>query len=134
MGVWACVEDYGDIKTFVNTATDGSANGEWREIDHVIGVCNLDVNDPSKWPKWHTGSFSDGTHLVRAIGWRGTEAEGNYRQNIVEATYTLLPSASGIAPNWHLDEGLSQVVSDSSEHDNNGQLDSAPSAGTNDPV
>ena len=95
VGVWACVEGFGgignDIKVYANTAADGSASGDWQWIDPVPGgVCSLDENDPSKWPKWHTRALSDGTHLIRATGWHGTVAEGNYQEVVKEATYTLL--------------------------------------------
>jgi hypothetical protein len=94
VGVWACVRGFGminnDINVFANTATDGSASGTWQWIDHLPGgVCTQDVNDPSKWPKWHTRSLADGTHLIRAVAWRGTVAEGNYQQVVQTATYTL---------------------------------------------
>lgn len=86
---WFCVEDQGGVEIYANTATDGSASGEWQWIDPVIGVCNLDELDPSLWPEWHTRALSDGTHLVRGRAWRGNYGQSGYKERIVETTYTL---------------------------------------------
>jgi hypothetical protein len=87
---WFCVEDQGGVEIYANTATDGSASGEWQWIDPVIGVCNLDENYPDRWPQWHTRAQPDGTHLIRGKAWRGNYGQPGYKERIVETTYTLL--------------------------------------------
>ncbi len=84
--VYACVHGFGEIglglKIEANTATDGSASGEWQWIHHLGKFC-YDRNDPSTWPSWWTLPLEDGTHLIRATGYHGDDTI------VKEAMYTL---------------------------------------------
>jgi hypothetical protein len=85
--VYTCVRGFGSIglslKIEANTATDGSASGEWQWIHHLGTFC-YDRNNSNSWPTWGTRPLADGTHLIRATGF------GPQGQTVVkEAQYTL---------------------------------------------
>jgi len=94
--VYTCVDGFGQIGNglllYANTATDGSASGSWYWIDPKGTSCyDPDpANAANAWPQWHTRALSDGTHLIRAIGFHGTREQGNYQEVVKETTYTLL--------------------------------------------
>lgn len=67
-------------ESWVNTAYDGSASGEWRGLKALIAPCDSATDAPT----WPTLDFDDGTHLVRLVG-IGT----NGNRTIWEGTYTL---------------------------------------------
>ena len=73
------------LRVTVNTAPDGSANGEWKIIKE-LGVPKFNENDA---PVWNTNGWQNGTYRVRA------EAKGPNDPNwqnpaIIETTYTLV--------------------------------------------
>lgn len=84
--VYTCVDGYGGtnlgLKIEANTATDGTANGDWYWIHHLGAIC-YDHSNPDTWPTWETLPLEDGVHLVRAVGTHWDE------QKAVYATYTL---------------------------------------------
>jgi hypothetical protein len=53
------------MRTSINTATDGSPNGEWRII-HELGVPCFNSTDA---PRWDTLEYQEGTHLIRVQAW-----------------------------------------------------------------
>ena len=71
------------IRVAVNTATDGSANGQWDYI-YELGVPCFNSID---MPTWNTLRYGDGTHRVRVeahggnTGWEGSTVQ--------EKTYAL---------------------------------------------
>jgi hypothetical protein len=69
--VWSCVHGNNGIglglELYANTANDGSSNGDWRWISPIGTFC-YNHDDPNTWPTWETLPFSDGDHLIRAIG------------------------------------------------------------------
>jgi surface antigen len=72
------------LRVSVNTALDGSSNGEWRILKE-LGVPKFNEVDA---PEWHTNGWSNGTYRIRV------EAKGpddpNWRSPaVIEATYTL---------------------------------------------
>ena len=86
--VWTCLHGFGEVniglKIEANTATDGSASGDWYWIHHLGTFC-YPQDDTSQWPNWETLPLEDGTHLIRATGF------GPHGETIVkEANYTLL--------------------------------------------
>ncbi|MEK6901234.1 MAG: LamG-like jellyroll fold domain-containing protein [Nanoarchaeota archaeon] len=98
--VYTCVRGFGGIglglKIEANTATDGSANGEWQWIHHLGTFC-YNRNDPSIWPNWSTLSQADGTHLIRATG------SGPGERTLVKETHYVLgrrppPSPQKLTP------------------------------------
>jgi hypothetical protein len=73
------------LRVSVNTATDGSSNGEWKILKE-LGVPKFNEVDA---PEWHTNGWSNGTYRIRV------EAKGPNDHNwqnpaITEATYTLV--------------------------------------------
>lgn len=70
--VYTCVQGFGGIglglKIEANTATDGSASGEWYWIHHLGTFC-YNHSDQNTWPTWETLPLADGDHLVRAVGY-----------------------------------------------------------------
>ena len=70
--VYTCVSGFGEIglglKIEANTATDGSANGDWYWIHHLGTFC-YDHSNTGTWPTWGTLPLEDGDHLVRAVGY-----------------------------------------------------------------
>ena len=73
------------LRVSVNTAPDGSTNGEWKILKE-LGVPKFNENDA---PEWNTQGWSNGTYKVRV------EAKGPNDPNwqspaIVETTYTLI--------------------------------------------
>jgi murein DD-endopeptidase MepM/ murein hydrolase activator NlpD len=50
-----------ELQVWVNTAADGSANGQWKEIK-TLGVPCFTANDA---PRWDTLDYADGVHKVR---------------------------------------------------------------------
>lgn len=93
VNVYTCVDGFGGIGLglyiYANTATDGSANGDWYWIDPKGTFC-YDPAKPWEWPQWHTRALADGTHLIRAVGFHGTHEAGTYQEVVRETTYTLL--------------------------------------------
>lgn len=77
-----------NLKMWANTATDGSADGEWQWIDVQGRVC-MDTNDTNTWARWDTLDLADGTHRVRAIAYRGTVENDTYVEAVKEVTFTL---------------------------------------------
>jgi RHS repeat-associated protein len=83
----ACTEGRGGVgvgmRVSVNSATDGSANGDWRILKELGVPCFNSIDAPH----WPTLPYADGTHRVRveAKG-DGTEWAG---AAVREATYTL---------------------------------------------
>ncbi|HEX8217632.1 MAG TPA: NBR1-Ig-like domain-containing protein [Chloroflexia bacterium] len=69
-----------ELSTWVNTATDGSANGEWKEIG-TLGIPCFTFNDA---PRWDTTDYADGTHLVR---FRAKGCDGSI--TVQDRTYNL---------------------------------------------
>jgi len=71
------------IRVAVNTATDGSANGQWNYIYELGVPCFTSIDMPT----WNTLRYGDGTHRVRIeahggnTGWEGSTVQ--------EKTYTL---------------------------------------------
>jgi murein DD-endopeptidase MepM/ murein hydrolase activator NlpD len=73
------------LRVSVNTAPDGSSNGEWRILKE-LGVPKFNEVDA---PEWHTNGWSNGTYRIRV------EAKGPgdpHWQNpaVIESTYTLV--------------------------------------------
>jgi RHS repeat-associated protein len=77
-----------NLKIYANTATDGSANGEWYWIDPGGQIC-MDRNNVDSWARWDTPDLGAGTHRIRAIAYRGTIEDGTYVEAVTEATFTL---------------------------------------------
>ncbi|MBI5962990.1 MAG: peptidoglycan DD-metalloendopeptidase family protein [Chloroflexi bacterium] len=69
--VYTCVHGFGDIglglKIEANTATDGSASGDWYWIHHLGKFC-YDHSNTSTWPTFENLPIADGDHLIRAVG------------------------------------------------------------------
>ncbi|MGC8960066.1 MAG: LamG-like jellyroll fold domain-containing protein [Chloroflexia bacterium] len=90
--VYMCVQGFGGINNhlllYANTATDGSASGDWYWIDPKGNFC-YDPSDPTSWPQWHTRALADGTHLIRAVGTHGSPPDPFYVVKVKETTYTL---------------------------------------------
>lgn len=83
------------LRVSVNTAPDGSTNGEWKILKE-LGVPKFNENDA---PEWNTQGWSNGTYRVRV------EAKGPNDPNwqnpaIIETTYTL--TNKGTAPTMEL--------------------------------
>jgi murein DD-endopeptidase MepM/ murein hydrolase activator NlpD len=77
----------GDVETGetiiqFNTATDGSASGEWKGIRHYSGGLDLGTNHETDW--YTIDAVSDGTHLVRLT------INANDGTDVQEKTYTVL--------------------------------------------
>ena len=73
------------LRVSVNTAPDGSTNGEWKILKE-LGVPKFNENDA---PEWNTQGWSNGTYRIRV------EAKGPndpFWQNpaVIETTYTLV--------------------------------------------
>jgi len=73
------------LRVSVNTATDGSSNGEWKILKE-LGVPKFNEIDA---PEWHTNGWSNGTYRIRV------EAKGPNDPNwqnpaVAETTYTLV--------------------------------------------
>lgn len=70
--VYTCVSGFGGIglglKIEANTATDGSAKGDWYWIHHLGKFC-YDHANTSTWPTWEDLPLADGQHLIRAVGY-----------------------------------------------------------------
>ncbi|MBI4670462.1 MAG: hypothetical protein HY741_02170, partial [Chloroflexi bacterium] len=96
VNVYTCADGFGGIGNglyiYANTATDGSASGDWYWIDPKGTFCyDPDpANAANAWPQWHTRALADGTHLIRAIGFHGSKDQGNYQEVVKETTFTLL--------------------------------------------
>lgn len=65
---------------YVNTATDGSANGEWRKIKDIGPKTNAEDA-----PRWFTTDYQEGTHRVRV-----DMKSCNNERVVQEQHYTLL--------------------------------------------
>lgn len=69
--VRSCVHGFGDVNLGlsydINSATDGSANGEWHGFSNAGNNCP-DPNNPSTWGQFPSRDYADGDHLVRATG------------------------------------------------------------------
>lgn len=69
--VYTCVHGFGGVglglKIEANTASDGSANGDWYWIHHLGQFC-YDHSNVNTWPTWEDLPLADGDHLVRAVG------------------------------------------------------------------
>jgi hypothetical protein len=60
--IYACARDEWEV--FVNTATDGSRNGEWKLVEPPFNR-GCDPNNPQAWVKWWTLPWEDGLHRIR---------------------------------------------------------------------
>lgn len=84
--IYTCVRGFGGIglglSWAANTATDGSASGQWMNID-TNGTFCYNQSDQNTWPIWNTLNLADGTHLIRATGYHA----GNTVTK--DVTYTL---------------------------------------------
>lgn len=62
--IWVNTDGCGQVnvsgQVFVNTAADGTANGEWRKIKDIGPKTNAEDA-----PRWDTLDYAEGTHLVR---------------------------------------------------------------------
>jgi pimeloyl-ACP methyl ester carboxylesterase len=65
--IYACVRD--EVEVYVNTATDGSTNGEWKWAPHPPPV-SCDPNNPNHWATWGTLPWEDGLHRIRLIAFK----------------------------------------------------------------
>jgi len=77
------------LRVSVNTAPDGSSNGEWRILKE-LGVPKFNEVDA---PEWNTSGWQNGTYRIRV------EAKGpddpNWRNPaVIESTYTLVNKTS----------------------------------------
>ena len=68
----------------VNTANDGSDNGDWEIIKELGVPCFTTIDRP----RWDTRRFSNGTHKVRVEALQPVEI-GNEVRDVEEASYTL---------------------------------------------
>lgn len=76
------------IRIMANTATDGSASGDWQWIDPQ-GMNCFDPNNTNTWARWDTPDLAAGTHLVRVWAWKGTIEDGDFQEKTRDATFTL---------------------------------------------
>lgn len=80
--ILACADAPATLRVDVNTATDGSSNGQWNILKELGVPCfnNIDA------PVWNTLEYEAGTHLVRVLA-RG---DGGWENAAVrEETYTV---------------------------------------------
>jgi pimeloyl-ACP methyl ester carboxylesterase len=77
-----------NLKVSVNTAADGSTNGEWRVIGN-LGVPQFNDQDA---PRWQTHEYEDGDHIVRL---EVTSCDNTIQ--IQDRHYTLLHRKPGVA-------------------------------------
>lgn len=68
------------MKASINTANDGSSNGEWVVIKEELEVSEFNENNA---PIWNTMGWSDGTYRVRV------EAKGPNNSVIIESKYKI---------------------------------------------
>ena len=82
----ACTNGCGGVnvtlRVLVNTATDGSAGGEWKPIKELGVPCFNEFDAP----RWETLEYAEGVHRVRL---EAIDCEGN--QVTREELYTLQP-------------------------------------------
>jgi len=68
--IYACSN--GEWEVFVNTATDGSINGEWKLVTPPFRR-DCDPNKPENWVNWWTLPWEDGRHRVRFRAFKNGE-------------------------------------------------------------
>ena len=87
IAVRSCVQGFGNVNLGlsyqINSATDGSANGDWHGFANGGNNCP-DPNNPSTWGQLSSRDYADGDHLIEAIG---TGPQG--QTMIVTANYHL---------------------------------------------
>jgi Ig-like domain-containing protein len=70
--VRSCVQGFGNVNLGlsydINSANDGSSNGEWHGFSNHGENCPP-INDPSQWGSMPSRDYTDGDHLVRATGY-----------------------------------------------------------------
>lgn len=81
-----------DVRALVNTASDGSANGEWRYLDGY-----LPGNNQWCW-WWNTLEYGDGDHLVRFDARAWEPAANDVRQITYHLNHRRPPSPVLVAP------------------------------------
>lgn len=79
--VYACADLL--YKYSINSATDGSANGTWREIDNASTGYPCDPNNSANWRRWWTLPDDDGLHLLRFVAFKNGE------EAVTDVTYQL---------------------------------------------
>ena len=73
------------LRVSVNTAPDGSSNGEWKILKE-LGVPKFNEVDA---PEWHTNGWSNGTYRIRVEA-KGPDDPQWRSPAVIETTYTLI--------------------------------------------
>ncbi len=102
--ILACADAPATLKVDVNTANDGSDNGEWRTLKE-LGVQCFNDNDA---PTWNTLEYEAGPHLVRVLA-RGNGGWANAASR--EAVYTVPANRRPNQPFGQLPQNSSYVNS-----------------------
>ncbi len=102
--ILACADAPATLRVEVNTANDGSDNGEWRTLKE-LGVQCFNDNDA---PTWNTLEYEAGPHLVRVLA-RGDGGWANAASR--EAVYTVPANHRPNQPFGQLPENGSYVNS-----------------------
>ena len=79
--VYACADEQYEL--YINTATDGSANGTWRMVTNALPR-GCDPGNHANWIEWFTLGWEDGNHLARFQVFKNGQA-----LNVYDWTYSL---------------------------------------------
>jgi hypothetical protein len=95
-----------EVKAFMNHATDGSANGTWRQLDGYGPSAPPDCTAANVWGFWiRSPSYASGNHLIRVDAYKHDSGATATRSANYTINYIKPPDPEPLAPSTHTNNG-----------------------------